>query len=143
MLTTAAGYRGTLYAITNRITWDAPESGDDPRPIYRLGDAFGIDQAKMLGYLGRRCPVRTDNANVLATAYVRTDKVLISLASWAPLATKVRLKIDLAALGINPAESVLRAPAVRGFQEAAEFAADAAIPVERLRGRLLVLEAAK
>ena len=104
---------------------------------------IGIDKAKMLGYWDDRCPVRTDNADVLATAYVRKEKVLISLASWAPQATKVRLKIDWAALGIDPAKAVLRSPAVRGFQEVAEFAPDAAIQVEQLKGWLLVLEAAK
>jgi hypothetical protein len=133
-------FRGMIYGITNRITWDAPESGDDPRPIYRLWDAFGIAKSKMLGYWDPKCPVRTDNPDVLATAYVRKGKALIALANWAPQATQARLKIDWKALGLDPANCVLKAPAVRGVQEAREFAPDAVIPVEHLKGWMLVLE---
>ncbi|NLI01093.1 MAG: hypothetical protein GX446_16545 [Chthonomonadales bacterium] len=136
-------YRGMVYGITNRITWDAPESGEDPRPIFRLWDAFGIDKAKMLGYWDERCPVRTDNPDVLATAYVRKGKTLIALASWAASDTTVRLNIDWKAVGLDPTRAVLRAPAVRGVQDAAEFAPDAPIPVQRLKGWMLVLEETK
>lgn len=135
-------YRGMVYGITNRITWDAPESGEDPRPIFRLWDAFGIDKAKMLGYWDAKCPVRTDNPDVLATAYVRKGKALIALASWAASDTTVRLSVDWKALGMDPSKAVLRAPAVRGVQEAADFAPNAAIPVGRLKGWMLVLEEA-
>jgi len=132
--------RGMIYGITNRVTWDAPEAGEDPRPIFRLWDSFGIEKARMLGYWDDRCPVRTDNPDVLATAYVRKGKALIAVASWAPADTSVRLVVDWKALGMDPARAVLRAPAVRGVQEAAEFAPDASLPVAHLRGWLLLLE---
>jgi len=136
-------FRGMIYGITNRITWDAPEAGEDPRPIFRLWDAFGIDKAKMFGYWNDKCPVHTDNPDVLATAYVRKGKALIALASWAPEETAVRLQCDWKALGIDPAHAVLHAPAVRGVQEARKFAVDEPIPVGKLRGWILLLEATK
>jgi hypothetical protein len=133
-------YRGMVYGITTRLTWGATEGGDDPRPLYRLWNAFGIEQARMLGYWDERCPVRADNPDVMATAYVRKDKALIALASWASGPVATHLKIDFKALGIAPDKAVLRAPAVQGFQSATEFDVGAPIPIERLKGWLLVLE---
>lgn len=133
-------YRGMIYGITNRITWDAPESGEDPRPIFRLWDAFGIDRATMRGYWDPKCPIKTDREDVLATAYVRKGKVLVALASWADDDVAIKLKVDWAAIGLDPAECVLKAPAVRGVQEATEFAVDGTIPVAKFKGWMLVLE---
>ncbi len=136
-------YRGMVYGITNRLVWDAAEGGGEPRPLYRLWDSFGIEQATMRGYWDERCPVRVDRDDVKATAYVRKGKALIALASWAPSAVDVHLTIDYKALGIDPAKAVLRAPAVRDFHEAAEFAPSGPVRVEPLKGWLLIVEERK
>jgi len=52
----------------------------------------------------------------------------------------VRLQIDWAALGLDPATTMLRAPAIENFQSPAEFAPDDAIPVQRSGGWLLIAE---
>jgi hypothetical protein len=126
-------WRGMIYGMTARYY-----SGADPKPIWSLWDSFGIAKAKMLGYWAANCPVRTNNPNVLATAYVRSGKTLISLASWDKSATKVRLKLDWKALGLNPTGVSLSAPAVKGFQPAASFKLDDEIPVEPGKGWLIV-----
>jgi len=53
-------------------------------------------------------------------------------------AVNVALSVDWQALGLNPERVRLVAPAIRGFQPAAEFAPGATIPVERAKGWLLV-----
>ncbi len=131
-------WRGMLYGMTSRLGW-----GGDPRPIWKVWDDFGIAEARMLGYWDAACPVRTDRADVLATAYVRrgpSPKVLIALASWAPAPVRCRLRIDFKALGLQPAKAHLYAPPIDNFQPAALFKPDEAIPVHPRRGRLLVLD---
>lgn len=126
-------WRGMIYGMTARYY-----SGADPKHIWKLWDDFGIAQAKMLGYWSPACPVHTDNPDVLATAYVRKGRTLISLASWSKEPVSVQLRIDWKALGLDPAKVRLVAPAVQGFQGAASFSIDDPIPVEPGKGWLLI-----
>jgi hypothetical protein len=128
-------WRGMVYGMTGRLPW-----AGDPRPLWKAWDAFGITDSRMIGYWVADSPVRTDNAEVLATAYVKPKKAMLALASWAKEKVSVRLKIDWAALGIDPKKTRVTAWAIDKFQEAASFAADDAIPVEPGRGWLLVIE---
>ena len=90
----------------------------------------------MFGYWSPRCPVRTDNTNILATAYVGKSKTLLSVASWAPADAPVQFTFDWTALGIDPAKAVLVAPDIAGFQSAAQFKPTDAIPVAKGKGWL-------
>lgn len=128
-------WRGMVYGMTGRLPW-----AGDPRPLWKAWDAFGITDSRMIGYWVADSPVRTDNAEVLATAYVKPKKAMLALASWAKEKVNVRLKIDWAALGIDPKKTRVTAWAIDKFQEAASFAADEAIPVEPGKGWLLVIK---
>ncbi len=128
-------WRGMVYGMTARYY-----SGADPKHIWALWDSFGIQRAQMFGYWAKDCPVRTNNADVLATAYVREGKTLISLASWAKTKVSVKLAIDWTALGLDPSKAKIAAPPVEGFQPAAAFRLDEAIPVDPAKGWLLVVE---
>jgi len=75
--------------MTARMPWSG-----NPVPIWKVWDAFGIQDAKMVGYWAPSCPVRTDNEDILATAYIKKDSVLISIASWVEETVNCRLKID-------------------------------------------------
>lgn len=128
-------WRGMLFGMTNRLGWS---KGSDPRPLWKLWDAFGIEQADMIGWWVHDTPVKTDNKDVLATSYVRKgDETLVSIASWAPTAVKVKLRIDWQALGLDPQHARLVAPAVENFQGAATFLPGDAIPVQPGKGWLL------
>ena len=105
-----------VYGMTNRLGW-----GGDPRAIWKLWDDFGIQDSRMIGYWDPACPVKTDRKDVLATAYVKQGKTLISLASWAPEPDDVKLTIDWHALGLDPAKVALYAPALPKIQVAALF----------------------
>jgi hypothetical protein len=81
---------------------------------------FGIADSRLIGYWLDGVPMHTDNPEVLATAYVRDDGVLIVLGSWSEEDEVIDLRLDLDALGL---EQPLRAwtPAVEGLQDAAEL----------------------
>jgi hypothetical protein len=104
-------YRGMLYGMTARKYGDT-----DPRPVWRMMDDFGIGDSRMLGYWLDDAPVRTGRDDVLATTYVRPDRVLIALASWSERDQVVDLVLHRDALGLGP-DLVGRAPAVEGLQD--------------------------
>jgi hypothetical protein len=138
-------WRGMIYGMTNRMPWT---ENADPRPIWKVWDAFGMQGTKMLGYWSPSCPVKTDNAAVPATVYEKNDganqkrsAALVVLASWAGRDTTVRLHIDWNALGIDPAHAVIQAPEIRDFQPGRTFGVDEPIPVEKGRGWMLIIRA--
>ena len=94
----------------------------------------------MIGYWSAECPVKTDNPNVLATAYVREERTLISLASWAAEPVRCRLEVNWEALGMNGPNARLHAPEIPDFQAEAAFGPDDLIPVEPGKGWLLELK---
>jgi hypothetical protein len=102
-------------------------------------DEFGMSGSRMMGYWSPSCPVRTDNPNVLASAYINQGKVLIALASWDPKPADVKLIIDWEALGLDPANSALSASSAKGFQSERKFGVTDRIPIEPGKGWLLVL----
>ena len=131
-------WRAALYGMHARMPVGDPTH--DPRPIFRVWDEFGIADAKMIGYWEKDCPVRTDHPDVHATAYMRSGKTLIALASWAEETTRVKLQIDWTALGLNSRKARLRAPRVEHFQDAATFRPSDTITVESQCGWMMILE---
>jgi len=93
----------------------------------------------MIGYWVPTCPVKTDHPEVLATAYVKANKTLIALASWAEDPVQVRLDIDWDALDLDAKRARLIAPPIEDFQPSAEFSVSQALAVEPGRGWLLIL----
>ena len=131
---------GPVYGMTVRLGWPTGSVRCDPRPVWRVFDRFGIAEAKMFGYWEPNCPVRTDSKDVLATAYVRKGRTLIAMASWVRAKTDVRLTIDWKTLGLDPAKTVLYAPASAGFQPFRQWKPTDPIPVDPLRGWLLIAD---
>jgi glycosyl hydrolase family 123 len=129
-------WRGMVYGMTCRMPWT---DNADPRPIWKLWDAFGMKGAKMIGYWSPACPVRTGREDIPATVYQKPGALLVALASWAPQDTTVRLDIDWKSIGIDPVHGHIEAPAIEHFQPARQFAAGDPIPVERGKGWLLII----
>ncbi|MEI8374145.1 MAG: glycoside hydrolase domain-containing protein [Planctomycetota bacterium] len=136
-------WRGMVYGMTNRLPWGTAGVSCDPRAIWKVWDDFGIAEAKMIGYWEKNCPVRTDNSNVLATAYVKKGRTLVSIASWVPKLVECRLAIDWRALGLDPQKAVIVAPEVAGFQPARRWQTGNAIPVAPTKGWLLLIDEAE
>jgi len=93
----------------------------------------------MVGYWSPSCPVKTDNPEILATAYVKKDCALISIASWAEDSVLCNLNIDWEALGMDPENMQLRAPFIKDFQGETTFNPSDRIPVDAGKGWLLIL----
>jgi len=71
---------------------------------------------------------------------VRNGRTMVALASWAASPVDVRLSIDWASLGLDPATATITATSIENFQQARTFAAGEAIPVEPGKGWLLVIQ---
>jgi hypothetical protein len=128
-------WRGMLYGLSNRLGW-----GGDPRELWKVWDQFGIQEARMFGYWDRANPVQSRHTNVLATAYLKKDKALIALASWAKEPVSVRLDLDERGFEFPLSEARLCAPLMPGFQDAATFKLTDAVPVQPGKGWLLILD---
>jgi hypothetical protein len=128
-------WRGMVYGMTNRLPW----SGQNPARLWKVWDEFGIGGARMIGYWSPDCPVKTDNKDVLATAYVKEGAALVALASWAAEPVQCRLRIDWNALGIDSGKARFWAPAITDFQPGTTFEPKDSIAVEPGRGWLLIL----
>ena len=128
-------WRGMIYGMTSRLPW-----AGNPAPLWKAWDDFGMAGSAMIGYWSPNCPLRTDNPNVLATAYVKENKTLISLASWNASSVSVRLSIDWTRLGLDPATTLLIAPEIQDFQHAGAFRPDERIAIEPGKGWLLIAE---
>jgi len=128
-------WRGMVFGMTARLPW-----AGDPRPLWKVWDAFGLGESRMIGWWAPSRPVKTGRSDVVATTFVRPGRALVALASWSPGAVNVTLDVDWARLGLDPAQVTITAPPVERFQEAASFRPGQAIPVAPGRGWLLVLE---
>ncbi|MCX6876762.1 MAG: DUF6067 family protein [Verrucomicrobia bacterium] len=133
-------WRGALYGMTNRHGWLTNGILCDPRPVWKIWDRFGISDSRMIGYWETNIPVKTDHPQVLATTYVKQGHAMIALASWAAASAGVHLTIDWKALGLDPAKTVLHAPASPGFQNARQWKPGDSIPVEPGRGWLIIAD---
>jgi hypothetical protein len=122
-------WRGMVYGMSLRGGYN----------VWKVWDEFGIENSRMMGYWEQDCPVKTDKANMLATAYVKEGRTLISIASWEEQAVDVKLLIDWKALGISPENAKLTLPAIQDFQESQTLRPDETIRVEPKQGKLILV----
>ncbi|MFA6276068.1 MAG: glycoside hydrolase domain-containing protein [Pedobacter sp.] len=130
-------WRGMIYGMTNRLPWSG---NNDPRPIWKVWDDFGMKGTKMIGYWSENCPVKTSNAEVLATVYKKQGAALVSIASWADNDVKITLNIDWNKLGIDPTKAVITVPEVEDFQTSSSLTAQSEISILKGKGLLLVIK---
>lgn len=128
-------YLGMVYGTTARHSYGQ----FSPAPVWGLWKSFGIEEAEMLGYWDENCPVQTSSPKVKATAYVKADKVLVSIGNFGDNDTDVKLQFDWKALGLNPQKCSLTAPEVKDFQKETTFKLNELIPVKSKEGWLLIL----
>lgn len=130
-------WRGMVYGMTNRLPWSG---NNDPRPIWKVWDNFGMKGTKMIGYWSENCPVKTNNAEVLATVYQKQGSALVAIASWADQDVKVALTIDWKKLGIDPAKASIVVPEVQNFQTGANLTAQSELTIPKGKGLLIVIK---
>jgi hypothetical protein len=126
-----------IYGMTNRLPWSG---NNDPRPIWKVWDDFGMKGTKMFGYWSENCPVKTGNESILATVYRKQGAALVAVASWASRDETIRLDINWKKLGIDPAKASLSIPEVKNFQPGASLTAQSEITVPEGKGLLIVIK---
>lgn len=122
-------WRGMVFGMTGR----APAV--DNRPLWEFWTHAGLADGQMRGFWDPKSPVRTNHPDVPATTWVTGRGVVVALASWAGHTEYVTLIFDDDAT----AKSRIKAPAIAGFQTAADYAPGDAITVEPQRGLLLTI----
>lgn len=132
-------WRGMVYGMTVRYPWFTEGVNCDPRDIWKIWDDFGIADANMKGYCDKDAVVTTSDSAVKATAFIKKDRLLIAVASWAQEKVSVQLNIDWNKIGWKPSPVVV-APAINHFQPAASFKPGEAILIEPQKGWLLIYE---
>jgi tetratricopeptide (TPR) repeat protein len=128
-------WRGLTMGMTARLPWSG-----DPSPIWKLWDSFGVQSSTLNGWWSGADPVRTSDAEVLATTWSKPHSAMIALGSWHEADTKVTLTVDWQKLGIDPARARFRAPAIANFQEGGNWLPGAAITVPGKKGLVLIVE---
>jgi len=109
-------WRGMLYGMTTRFRCA------DPTPMWRLWDKFGMTQATMFGYWHPQAPVTSSCPDVLVTSYVRHgNSTMLAVASWDIEKRTCALKIDYAAIGLEPEHARVHAPDLSAFGQPGPF----------------------
>lgn len=130
-------WRGMVYGMTVRYPWYTEGVNCDPREIWKIWDGFGIADARMHGYWESANPVTTSDAAVLATAYVKQDKLLIALGSWNNEVSRIKVTVDWVKLGWEVKDRSMELRAIPGFQETAHFSSGDSITIAPRKGFLI------
>ena len=126
-------YRGLLYGMTTRMYGET-----DVRPIWKLMNDFGIESSEIKGYWLEKPPVITNHEKIIATAYLKPERILIAIASWSDKDENVRLDFDWNQFGFKSGR--LFSPEVDKLQPYEEFNLEGPVTVPQNMGLFLVLE---
>lgn len=130
-------YYGVVYGMISRLGWT---KGVDPRFIWKAWDDFGIQKSEMYGWWASDCPVKTNQADVHATAFVKNGSTMIAIANWGSDTKNVKLTISWKQLGIDPTKAKIYAPAIEKFQDEKTFGINDEISVEPQKGWILIVK---
>ena len=83
--------------------------------------------------------MKTGNPAVKATTYVKEDKLLISVASWADEPVSIKFDINWETVGIDKSVAIFKAPEIKNFQPQRTYELDEAIPIEPTKGWLIIV----
>ncbi|MGJ7029717.1 glycoside hydrolase domain-containing protein [Niabella hirudinis] len=133
-------WRGMVYGMTVRYPWYTEGVSCDPKDIWKVWDDFGIAGAKMVGYWEKDPVVTTDNPAVLATAYIRDNRLLVAVASWAADTVAVKLNINWQRIGWTSKNRFIKAPAIRNFQPEQRFNGEQHILLAPQKGWLFIID---
>jgi hypothetical protein len=131
---------GMLFGMTTRLPWTSEKIKADPRPVWKIWDEFGIQNAKMVGFWEDEPVVVSSDMNVKVTAYVKQGKTLLSIGNFSDETKMVSLKIDFEKLGIDAENAKLFVPEIPDFQPAKEWKLQEKIEVEPRKGWLIYLQ---
>ena len=130
---------GMQYGMTVRYPWFTEGVNCDPRPVWKVWDEFGIEDAKMLGFWENNPAVSSSDRDVKVTAYKKEGKVLLSIGNYSDEVKEVTLDFDWEQLGLNPENMTLVAPEVKDMQPASQWNLHESISVQPRKGWLVYI----
>jgi hypothetical protein len=131
---------GMLFGMTVRHPWLTEGVTCDPRPVWKIWDDFGIQDAKMVGFWEDEPVAETNDADVKVTAYIRQGKTLLSIGNFSDETKTVNLKINFEKLGIDRKNAKLTAPEIQDFQIGKEWKPGEKISIEPRKGWLIYVQ---
>ena len=130
---------GMVFGMTTRLPWSTEGVTCNPMAIWKIWDEFGIEQSRISGPWDPDPAIETDHPDVKATAYIKENKVLISIGNFSDDPYAVKLQIDWEKIGIDPDGAILTAPEIEDFQDGQQFKVTDKILVQPRKGYLLYL----
>ena len=131
-------WRGMLYGMTRRFGYG--KDAQVPEFFWKVWDEFGIQDSRMMGYWVSYTPIKTNNKEVLATTFIKDDKVMVALASWASEDVEVKLDIDWKKLNLDPKKVKIKFPKMSTLQESKLVSLDTPIKISPEKGCLIIIE---
>ena len=108
-------FRGMVYGMSSRYYQDCR-----PMNIWKLWDYFGMTGSEYIGYWDEANPVKTSNDNVLASAYVKENTLMVAIGNWTDKVQKINLGIDWKKIGMNPSKVKIEVPEIENLQKTSE-----------------------
>ncbi len=105
-------YRGMVYGMSTRYYGSCR-----PMNIWKLWDYFGLKGSEYIGFWDSENPVSTGNANVLASLYVKEDKIMVAMGNWTDREQNIGLTIDWKKIGMNPYSVKIEIPKIDDLQD--------------------------
>lgn len=128
---------GMVFGMTVRHPWLTEGIVSDPRPIWKVWDEFGIDEARISGFWNTNPVITTNVEKVKGTAYVKDDKTLIAIGNFSDKEHRIQLDIDWDQIGPYPNEVVFYFPKVKDYQNKNQVEIDDSIKVAARKGFLI------
>lgn len=128
---------GMTFGMTNRCQWNTEGVICNPRPIWKVWDEFGIEDADMAGFWEDYPVVESSDPDVKVTAFINDGCTLLAVGNFSDDEHEVTLTIDWESLGLDPAKAVLTAPEVEDFQPARTWNPGETITVAPRRGWMI------
>lgn len=108
-------YRGMVYGESTRYYGSCR-----PMNIWKLWDYFGMTGCEYIGYWDESNPVKTGNKDVLASVYLKKDKVMIAMGNWTNTDQTVNLEINWKKLGFDPKSAIIEIQNIDNLQSAGQ-----------------------
>jgi hypothetical protein len=105
-------WRGMVYGMSTRYY-----GGCKPMNMWKLWDYFGMSGSEYIGYWDEAIPLKTGNSEILASVYLKKNKIMIALGSWAKTDQTISLDIDWKKIGMNPENVKIEIPNIDGLQK--------------------------
>lgn len=132
---------GMQYGMTVRYPWFTEGVFVDPRPVWKIWDEFGIQDAKMIGFWEDNVPVKTNNESIKITSYIKPGETLISLGNYSDSSTTFTLDhINWQQLGLHPEKIQLIIPEIEDFQQASMLKVPDKITIDGRKGLLMYIK---